>query len=276
MQYLNITGAVMVSLLMSLTGCLTARQAVRTYKIYPDSLNQTFNFEMNVLPGQVFKIVIPEIITDNKEILLGWNQKVRHWDIGPDYARWDCEIPGVIRAHSTVSFGQKVIEARVKITNLSQRTWELTNAFTCFAFYDAPLFDNPDLDRIMFPVNGKWRSVADLFAETSPGNGPYTFFSVKGSPPIKDMKLVQLIRQTHPQIIDYGAGCVVSKDGKWVAGASTSHPAYVFCNRRERCIHANPVYDPIRPGETVEQSTYIRIMQGGVADFAAAAKKTAK
>jgi hypothetical protein len=262
----------LASSLADLAACSTMEQPRRTYRIYPDSLRQTIDFEIDVLPGQVFKIVIPEIITDKERTLLGWGQDVPRWDIGPDHAAWDCEIPDVIRAHSVVMLGQEVIEARVTITNLSQRTWELANAFTCFAFYDAPLFDNPELDRILFPVDGRWRSVANLFAQTSPGHGPYTFFPVKGGPSIRDMQVVRLVRQTHPQTIDSGAGCVVSSDGNWVAGVSAARPAYVFCNRKERCIHANPVYPPIPPGKTAEASTWIRIMRGSVTDFARAAR----
>jgi hypothetical protein len=275
MRRLNLIRVVLaVSLLTGLAGCSTAGQVRRTYKIYPDALKQTIDFEINVLPGQVFKIVVPEIITDRQEVLLPWSQRVRRWDIGPDHASWDYELPGVIRAHSAVLFGQELIEARVTVTNLSTRTWELANAFTCFAFYAAPLFDNPELDRIRFPVDGNWRSVADLFAQTSPGDGPYTFFPVKGGPRIKDIKVVRLVGQTHPQIVDYGAGCVVSKDGKWVAGMSAAKPAYVFCNRKERCIHANPLYDPVPPGQTAEASSRIHIMRGGVADFASAVRRS--
>jgi hypothetical protein len=158
----------------------------------------------------------------------------------------------------------------VEITNLSNRIWHLATAFTCFAFYDAPLFDNPELDRMMFPVEGRWWSVADLFAERSPGDGPYTFFPVKDGPRIRDMLVVRLVKQTHPQVISFGAGCVVSRDGKWVAGMSSSRPAYVFCNRRERCVHANPVFDDVAPAQTASASSYIHIMRGGVDDFAKA------
>jgi hypothetical protein len=262
--------------LMLGAACGCAGHEQRVYRIYPDKLKQTLDFEINILPGQVFKVVIPEIITDRQETLLGWNESVSHWDIGPEHASWDCEIPGVIRANSSVLFGQELIEARVRMTNLSQRTWELANAFTCFAFYEAPLFDNPELDRIFFPVDGRWRSVADLFAQTNPGDGPYTFFSVKGGPQIRDIRVVRLVRQTHPQAIDYGAGCVVSKDGQWVAGVSTGRPAYVFCNRRERCIHANPLYGPIAPGQTAEDTTYIRIMRGGLTEFEKAVRTAGK
>ncbi len=255
---------------LALAGCAATTPSKPSYKVYPDALRQTIDFEIDSLPGQVFKIVIPEIITDAQETLVPWSQNVKSWDIGPAHASWRCETPGLIRQTSTVFFGDQVIEARVEITNLSNRTWHLANAFTCFAFYEAPLFDNPELDRMMFPVDGRWRSVADLFAEQSPGDGPYTFFPVKGGPRIRDMQVVRLVRQTHPQVISYGAGCVVSKDGKWVAGISTSRPAYVFCNRRERCLHANPVFDDLAPSQTASASSYIRIMRGGLNDFARA------
>ncbi|MBI4578932.1 MAG: hypothetical protein HY718_04465 [Planctomycetes bacterium] len=251
-------------------GCAKAPSGTWRYKIYPDKLRQTIDFEADVLPGQVFKLVIPEIITDEQEILIPWSQDVPAWDIGPNRAAWTCERPGIVRMAAAVLFDDGLIEARVEITNLSSRTWHLANAFTCFAFYEAPRFDNPELDRMFFPVEGRWRSVADLFAEKSPGDGPYTFFPVRGGPRIRDMMVVRLVKQTHPQMIDAGAGCVVSTDGEWVAGISCEHPAYVFCNRKERCLHANPVFDDAEPGATARASSYVRIMRGGVAEFARA------
>lgn len=254
---------------MSVIGCSGTGQHARTYTIFsdPQCREQTIAFKIDELPNQVFKIVIPEIITDTKEALIEWNHKVPQWDVGPYHASWHCEVAGVIQMTATVVFGREVIEARVEVSNLSDRTWELANAFTCFAFYKAPMFDNPELDRIKLAVDGQWRSVAELFAEADPGSGPYTFFRVKGGPNPCDIVLGQRVNQFHRQMADYGAACVVSKDGKWVAGAYSDRPAYLFCNRRERCIHANPFYDPIGPGETAVESTYIRIMRGSVVDF---------
>jgi len=136
------------------------------------------------------------------------------------------------------------------MTNLSDRRWELATAFTCFAFFKAPLFDNPELDRMMLPVagnGGRWRG---YLRKIIPVTDCILFSPVVGGPQLMEIEVVRLIKQTHPQVIDYGACCVVSKDGKWVAGVSTQQPAYLFCNRRLRCLHADPLYEPIAPGQT--------------------------
>jgi len=262
-----------IALWISVNGCASPGHQQRSYTVYldPQGQEQTIAFEIAALPGEVFKIVIPEIITDRQETILEWNHKVPQWDIGQDHASWHCEVTSVIRMTAGIVFGPEVIEARVKMTNLTDRTWELANAFTCFAFYAAALFDNPELDRILLPVDDQWQSVADLFAETDPGPKPHTFFRVKGGPNPRDMIVGRRVHQLHPRMVDSGAACVVSKDGRWVAGTYSTRPAYVFCDRRERCIHANPLYDPIGPRETAVASTYIRIMRGSVADFQKAA-----
>jgi hypothetical protein len=82
------------------------------------------------------------------------------------------------------------------------------------------------------------------------------------------MWLCRQIPQRHPQMVSSGAGCVVSRDGKWVAGMSTSHPAFLFVNRQERCIHANPLHPTIAPGKTVEGVSIIHIFWGSLQDFA--------
>lgn len=251
---------------IALAGCGGPARTLKPYTIQAD-FRQMISFQTAALPDNIFKVVIPEIITDRQETLVPWSQEPPVWHIDADRAWWECRIPGKIRMRADMRFGDQVIEAEVEMTNLSDRTWENANAFTCFAFYSAPLFDDPSLNRIYFPVGGKWRAVGELFAEHSPGTGPYTFFPVAGGPALDDMNVCRLVKQRHPQVADYGAACVVSKDGRWVLGVNADRPAYVFCNRCERCIHANPVFEPIAPGQTARAATHIRILRGGIADF---------
>ncbi len=236
-------------------------------KIWPDSQNQTIGFELLELPGEKFKVVIPELVSDAQEPIVPWAQASPNWEIGEDRARWSVEIPKSVRMEAKVHFASGQIETRVKVTNLSHRTWEKVNAFTCFAYYSAPSFDDPELTRTCFPVNGKWKSVAELYAEHNPGDGPYTFFPVAGGPRLEELWLGKKIPQHHPQVVSKGCACVVSRDGKWIAGMTTRVPAYVFNNRRERCIHADPFMGSVRPGETTEGVATIHILRGALADF---------
>ncbi len=260
------TGSPLILLVVVAAGCGAPARSLKPYRIEAD-FRQMVSFESAALPGNIFKVVIPEIITDRQETLVPWSQEPQPWNIETDRAWWECRIPNRIRMRAELRFGADAIEAEVEMTNQSDRTWENANAFTCFAFYSAPLFDDPTMKRVFFPVAGKWRAVGELFAEHSPGIGPYTFFPVKGGPALEDMNVCRLVKQRHPQVVDYGAACVVSKDGRWVLGVSADRPAYVFCNRCERCIHANPLYDPIAPGQTARAATHIRILRGGIADF---------
>lgn len=82
---------------LTLAGCGDERSARRTYRIWQDPQEQTIAFEPSDLPGNIFKIVIPEIITDRKETLVGWDQRVDAWRITADRAGWTAEIPGRIR-----------------------------------------------------------------------------------------------------------------------------------------------------------------------------------
>jgi len=116
-------------------------------------------------------------------------------------------------------------------------------------------------------VNGKWNSVSELFAEQIPGGGPYTFFPVANGPQLEDLWLGRKISQHHPQIVSKGCACVVSKDGAWIAGVTTRTPAYVFHNRRERCIHADPFLSTVASGATIEGVTDIHIFRGTLTDF---------
>ena len=220
------------------------------------------------LPGQAFRLVVPELISDRKEALLPWTHPSPEWDIDQESARCSIEISGMIRMSAEVLFSGERIDIGVSVSNLSDGVWEKVNLFTCFAYYTAPLFNDPDLTRTYFPVAaGRWKAVADMFAEHNPGDGPYTFFPVRGGPALSDLWVCREINQNHSQEVSRGAACVVSSCGQWVAGMTSARPAYVFNNRRDCCIHADPLLGTIEPGETVQGVSTVHIFSGSVEDF---------
>lgn len=232
--------------------------------------HQTLGFELPHLPGQAFRLVVPELISDAGEALLPWTHPSQEWKIDQDSACCSIEIGGTIRMTAEILFGPEKIDIIVRVSNLSDRTWQKVNLFTCFAFYTAPLFHDPDLARTYVPVTaGTWKPIADLFAEHDPGEGPYTFFPVRGGPALSDLWVCRKINQNHTQQVSRGAACVVSSCGQWVAGMESSKPAYVFNNRRECCVHADPLLGTINPGATVQDMSSVHIFRGSVEDFEA-------
>ncbi len=230
--------------------------------------HQTIGFELPSLPGQRFRLVVPELISDSEEALLPWSHPSPEWDIDQESARCSIEISGTIRMEAEVLLRREKIDIAIRVSNLSDRSWQKVNLFTCFAYYPAPLFHDPDLTRTFFPVaTGTWKAVADLFAEHDPGDGPYTFSPVRGGPALSDLWLCRQINQSHTQEVSRGAACVVSSCGQWVAGMESSRPAYVFNNRRECCIHADPLLGAIEPGETIQGVSTVHIFRGSVEDF---------
>lgn len=230
--------------------------------------HQTIGFEMPGLPGQAFRLVVPELISGNKEALLPWFHPSPEWDIDQESARCSIEISGTIRMSAEVLFSGEKIDIGISVSNLSDGVWEKVNLFTCFAYFTAPSFNDPDLTRTYFPVAAHtWKPVADLFAEHDPGDGPYTFFRVRDGPSLSDLWVCRQIRQNHPQEVSRGAVCVVSSCGQWVAGMTSARPAYVFNNRRECCIHADPLLGTIEPGETMQGVSTVHIFRGSVKDF---------
>lgn len=240
----------------------------------PEFRHQTISFELPGLPGDDFLLVVPELVSDAEEALLPWSHASPEWDIEKDSARCLIEIPQTILMEAEVLFGGEQIRVEVTVTNLSNRVWRLTNLFTCFAFYKAPRFNNKDLRRTFIPVGEhEWKSVADLFAEHDPGDGIHTFFPVKGGPVISDLWLGRSIKQQHPQVASRGAMCVVSTDGKWVAGMTSPDPAYVFNNRQQHCIHADPLLGTVGPGQVAQAVNTLWVFRGTLEDFDARTSK---
>lgn len=173
---------------------LTSNQNPRPgVSIWPvtDLPHQTIGFELSELPGEEFRIVIPELISDDTEPIFPWEQPSPRWNIGSGAARCSIEIQDKIHVDAEVLFCKERIVTRVAATNLSWRTWKNVNAFTCFAFYAAPSFYDPELTRTYFPVKGEWKPVGELFKEHYPGGSPYTFFSVAGGPQLEELVGVQ-------------------------------------------------------------------------------------
>ena len=144
---------------------------------------QTLGFELPQLPGEEFRIAIPELISDKTQAILPWGFASPDFKIQKNLAQLEIDVPGRIRMEAQVRFLGDRIEARVRATNLLAQPWAGLNAFTCFACYKAPSFHDPQLVRTYIPVEGKWKSIARLFSERDPGSDPKTFFAVDGGPP---------------------------------------------------------------------------------------------
>src|SRR5215831_11476667 len=69
-------------------------------KIWPDEQKQTIGFELSELPHEIFKIVIPELVSDAKEPIIPWEQPSPNWQIGENSAQWSTENHNAVRMES--------------------------------------------------------------------------------------------------------------------------------------------------------------------------------
>ncbi|MDO8585597.1 MAG: hypothetical protein Q7T82_01005 [Armatimonadota bacterium] len=246
---------------------MSASRVLRIRQV-TDLPHQTIGFELTDLPGDEFLLVVPELVSDAEEALLPWSHPSPRWEIGQDSAHCMIDIDRAILMEADVVFRGEDISIAVTVTNLSERIWRLANLFTCFAFYRAPRFNDPDLRRTFIPIGARrWKSVGELFAERDPGPDRHTFFPVRGGPPLEEMWVCRAIDQNHPQVASQGAMCVVSSDGEWVAGMTSPKPVYLFNNRRLHCIHADPLLGTVRPGQVAQGVSTLHIFRGTLEDY---------
>jgi hypothetical protein len=232
------------------------------------SERQTIWFELNALPGDVFRIVVPELVSDNHGDYLPWGHpSPGQWQFERDKAAFDVRIEGVIHTTAEVLLGDQQIEVRVTVTNLSEKPWTNTNAFTCFTFTHAPSFDDKQMIRSFVRVRDQWQTLAELFQKHPPGTGALTFLGVQGGPNVRDLWVVEEIKQVCPQQLAQCSACMFSQDGTWIAGITTPTPAYVFNNAGLPCLHADPLLGDIAPGESATASSFIHVFRGTPADF---------
>ena len=274
-----------------LTACSPTREVAQTSsqaakhppKVWVNYFQeQSIELEFRQFPGNVFKIAIPEVISDAEGPIVPWQEDPSSWEFSRQMARWHTTIPDLVHMEAEVEFRGSEIETRVRVRNLSPRTWRATNAFICLTYADAPLFNDPPLERTFVPT-ADWRSpsgwepLADLFAAYDHGRGKYTFFPVRGGPGLEDLWVFRRIDQAaHHQVLSRGFGCVVSRDGRWTIGMTTADAAYFFNNRSRRvehqdgvCIHADPLLGDVTPGGTAEGISTIHIVEGGIDAFIA-------
>ena len=94
---------------------------------------QTLGFQIPDLPGEQFRIALPELLSDADQPILPWGFVSPEFEIRDNVARMVIELPGVIQMEARVYFTEDRIKAQVSATNLSNREWKMFNTFTCFA-----------------------------------------------------------------------------------------------------------------------------------------------
>lgn len=238
--------------------------------------NLTLSFELPELPGEVFSIIVPEIVSEKQELILPYSDgPLAYWSLNKNFAHYGLEVARKLGLDGTVQFTDQRISCALKITNLSERRWENVSTFTCLAYHEAPHFDDPNFGRTYVAVAGKPTSVAELLKKYPSVDGA-ALFPVSGSPPLDAFAVCMAKEYEHdryPQTLSNGSACVASIDGKWVAGISAAPAAYVYINSEDspkfrwRSIHADPWIRAIEPGQTALAETVIQVFRGTPQEF---------
>jgi len=233
-----------------------------------ESDRQTIYFEYPALPDQVFRLVIPELVSDTESDPMPWGlASPGTWVVKENHAAFTDTVKDTIRADVDVVFQGERVEARVKVTNLTNRLWKNSNAFTCFFLKQAPLFSDPALDRTFVPIGGRWEKLSDVVRADSIPQGALTAYEPGGGPDLDSLWLLSQIKNRYSGKLDHGSVCVVSSDGRWIAGMTAPQPAYVFNNPGLPCIHADPLLGDVAPGKTGEGRSILHVFKGTIDDF---------
>lgn len=227
---------------------------------------QTISFQLPDLPAQEFRIAIPELISDVHGAIVPWGFASPEFEISDRCAELNIEVANAVNMQARVVFREDGIEARVRATNLSVGTWEVVNAFTCFACYRSDLFHDPEGIRTCVPTDDGWKPLSALCAGLDSGT-PYTFVPIKGGPRLTDVWACRQLQARHAPAASRSEMCIVSADQQWVVGISTRSGAYLFNNRDLSCLHAAPFTETVAPGASWEAINTIFIVRGDPDDF---------
>src|SRR6266487_2001097 len=171
---------------------------------------QTLSIELPELPGQEFRIALPELISDANRSILPWGFVSPEFEIRDHEAQLTIEVPNEVRMEACVADKGDCIEAQLRLTNLSRGTWVLANAFICFACLNAPLFYDSEGSRTWYPKGGKWHAMSELRSDHPQPENPYTLIRVKGGPELSEMWVCRKLQGLLPGSASQSCACITS------------------------------------------------------------------
>jgi len=189
-----------------------------------------------------------------------------HWQPGgPGVWRFRSERPNDVAVEGLMELGDEIVNMTLSISNLGERVFEGVGAGVCVQLAAAPSFRDPERRRTVVFESGSPVSLYDIeqrdgfrgLKYLAKGAEPAPGFAPGEAPP----KGQEWARSSCFQP-DEALVCVASPSGQWTLGLMCQDSRYVFTNPMGClcCIHADPVFGEIRPGQSVTRRGWIVIV----------------
>jgi len=165
---------------------------------------------------------------------------------GEDCWSYWFEKPGVLRLEGGLGAIEGGVAMALEVRNLSGQLWYDVSAGICVQLHAAPDFYDPNRERTFYLSGGRLRTMEGPCKETTAG----AFYGPRLFP-------------DYPEA-DVGFMGIRSEDNRYVVASWWESASTVWGNahRATLCIHTNPEYQDIAPGESKRRRGRLYLMAG--------------
>ena len=234
--------------------------------IRPSQGQMNCSLEWPVLPGQLFRLNLPEAIVNNEGGRWGVGEIKPSWVAGPDGQQsYEVEDPGGMRLKIRMEPFEDHVDIHYEVTNLQDKPWTESLAFTCFNHGAIYSMNDFELVRTYIWRKGKAYRLADIERKFS--TRPLVqLFGIEGARPWQEVDFVSKFQASPPQPCE-PLIAIQSRDGKYVTGVAAQPALFLFQNSEYSCIHSCPTFGALKPGETGRALTRHYFLEGDINDL---------
>ncbi|MFQ5808831.1 MAG: hypothetical protein ACE5JM_04340 [Armatimonadota bacterium] len=234
--------------------------------IRPSQGQMNCSMQWPLLPGEIFRLNIPEAIVNNDGGRWGVQEIKPRWQAGPDGQQsYDVEMAGGMRLQVRMVPFEDHVDINYEVTNLQKTPWTESLAFTCFNHGSVPSINDFELLRTYIWRKGKAYRLVDIERQFS--TRPLVqLFGIEGARPWPEVDFVARFRAS-PREPCEPLIAIQSRDGRLVTGVAARPALFLFHNAEYSCIHSCPTFGPLKPNETGKALTRHYFLQGTIEDL---------
>jgi len=215
-----------------------------------------------------FSFQVPEVIFSNRgAIFIGHKMRDAGWQVSPDRrsARLKYSDGEKMELRGSLKTAVDCVDYELVVTNIGAQPIEGVIASSCLASGGEPRFRDPEQRRTQIMTEKGWSPISNV--DRGPGiRNMYRKYLVAGSAYARAQKgsngmYVAKTRAVNSLI------AVAAIDREWVVGAAAEEGGALMSNGEYTCIHSEPYFGSVSPGEKTTRRGRLYFLRGTTADL---------
>ncbi len=242
---------------------LMGKEPIRVEGIQGAHFAQIF---VPAFPEGHFGMNVPEQV-QAEDLALGWSmphEGIRWTKQENGTAEYTCRFPGKAELRVRLEPGADVVVLRLELKNLTDKPWRRVFTNTCLNNHPSPYFVDPERVRSF------------VWTDDGPTSMLRMPIAPRSGEPLHGGWGVAAPNQKAPAggpLIRYPFLFVRSRDGQWIVAHTTGEGTGVGSNAHYSCLHANPAWPEIPPGQSRSVVSRLYFLRRGPEDLLVRWKK---